>query len=509
MRSGRTIAALTAALIASLTLGASAAGAAAPGPDAIAFQVDPAHDGALATGGPQPPLQQRWIRQFDTNLSYPLIVGGRVYVTSGPPGLWSGGTLYALDLATGQTLWSAPTPGTASTSHPAYDAGRVFVVGWDGSAEAYSAATGAVLWSSAIPTAYADASLPVAANGRLAYGAATTSDHQQTGALDEADGHVVWTAVSDAADRGTPATDGTTLFAASNGPNVDALALASGGAVWGYHPGGDGGGTASAVLADGRLFVSIEGDQGDADVFNASTGALIGNGAWDVPPAVSGSTGVFSYQGHVRAQDVQTGASLWTFTGDGSLVSAPVIGGDVVYLGSATGRLYALSLSSGAVLWSGEADGTIGVPQPHNAYDVANLQPGDGYLLVPLAGGALEAFAGSGGSSGQTGGSGSSTSAGSTTAHAPSRRSRPTIRVVIRVRRAPATVRLTLRATIGRHRRAVLARAVRHVRRTGRVVVRLAFRLPRGFRGSSAVLVVTEQTRARTVRSVRQVRLPR
>ncbi|MDQ6776103.1 MAG: hypothetical protein M3071_07770 [Actinomycetota bacterium] len=82
----------------------------------VAYQMDAQHDGNLTSVPLTPPLAKQWSETFGNGLSYPLVVNGIVYVSAGPTGGPSGAsTLYAINEATGVTLWSR-TLGSASTA---------------------------------------------------------------------------------------------------------------------------------------------------------------------------------------------------------------------------------------------------------------------------------------------------------------------------------------------------------------------------------------------------------
>lgn len=88
---------------------------------AVAYQLDPAHDG-FQTGDPiTTPLSKVWSDSITGSISYPLIVNGVVYVTVGSS---SGSTLEAIDQATGATLWSHGLGGSFGTPGPAYAGGQ-------------------------------------------------------------------------------------------------------------------------------------------------------------------------------------------------------------------------------------------------------------------------------------------------------------------------------------------------------------------------------------------------
>lgn len=75
----------------------------------------------------------------------------------------------------------------------------------------------------------------------------------------------------------------------------------------------------------------------------------------------------------VVALDLETGALAWQAALGGSVEAAPVVGPDgVVYVGCYDWRLYALSPTAGAVLWSFRASQSIVVP-PALAADRSGL----------------------------------------------------------------------------------------------------------------------------------------
>ena len=117
---------------------------------AVAYQIDATHSGAQFDSV-TPPLTQRWSRDLGGQISYPLIAGGRIFVTVTNPNT-TGTTLYALDETNGASLWGPiDLGGSRHWSNAAYDNGRVFVVNHDGVLRAFDAASGALLWSKQLP----------------------------------------------------------------------------------------------------------------------------------------------------------------------------------------------------------------------------------------------------------------------------------------------------------------------------------------------------------------------
>jgi outer membrane protein assembly factor BamB len=131
---------------------------------AVAYQIDAAHSGAQFDSV-TPPLTQRWSRDLGGQISYPLIAGGRIFVTVANQNSY-GTKLYALDETSGATLWGpVDLGGTYNWSNAAYDSGHVFVVNYDGLLRAFDAASGALQWSKQLPEQYSFDSPPTASGG--------------------------------------------------------------------------------------------------------------------------------------------------------------------------------------------------------------------------------------------------------------------------------------------------------------------------------------------------------
>jgi outer membrane protein assembly factor BamB len=80
------------------------------------------------------------------------------------------------------------------------------------------------------------------------------------------------------------------------------------------------------------------------------------------------------------------------FTGDGHLSSAPIVIGQVVFVGSTSGDLYALDASTGVQLWGVLIGSAISAPDESGvSTPLTGLGAGEGYLVVP-AGSAVTAW---------------------------------------------------------------------------------------------------------------------
>jgi outer membrane protein assembly factor BamB len=377
----------------------SAAIAAAPGADAlsthssfaVAYQINQAHTGLQQDELLRPPLTRRWSHTFPSSVSYPLLASGKVFVTVRNVSQY-GTTLYALDEATGSTVWSRPIPGTYYWSNAAYEAGRVFVVNFDGVLQAFSAQDGSTIWTRQLPGQYAFSSAPVASNGVVYLGGAGSGGTLY--AVSAVTGQVLWTRSVANGDHSSPALSRTSVFVSYAGPQVYAFNRSNGAPLWHYDSGSAGGGGKTAVLAPGdRLYTR---DFGGSFVFDASSGEIVDTFGSSTAPAFADGAGLFLYNDAIEARDAVSGSLLWTFQGDGQLSSAPIIvksqSGTHVYEGSSSGMLYALDLADGSVAWSANVGAGVLGPDEHNvSQPLTGLAAGENLLVVP-AGNLLVAY---------------------------------------------------------------------------------------------------------------------
>lgn len=346
--------------------------------DSVAYQLDPAHRGGFATSL-ELPLVRRWtldvpIPSTNPVFSYPVIVDGRVYFTSF---VWGGPSyLYAVDLHTGSILWGPKEiGGNGHFSAPAYDNGRVFTVGSEGDVYAFDAVTGAQQWVAT--TAPTDAA-PTAADGQV-----YVTSSGALFALRQTDGQRQWLRLIESGNHSSPAVADGRVVVSHVCHHV--YAFEPNGTLSWYHQGpyyGAGGRT--AAIHNGRVYARCSLDEDDL-VLDLTDGSTLGSFQADPIPAFSGGVGVFLDDGTLRAIELATNETRWSFTGDGELTSAPLIVGDHVYIGSWPGNLFALQLSSGQVAWSTNVGANIPPPEESNSTaPLAGFGVSDGILLVPV-----------------------------------------------------------------------------------------------------------------------------
>lgn len=168
----------------------SAVARADPADQSVAYQGSPTHAGFTANAGLTAPLAQAWAVTLDGATSYPLIVNGVVYVTT------ANDTLYALNQATGATLWSRDIAGTYFWSALAYDAGQLFSVNVDGALRAHDPQTGSVRWTKQL--GFMDAA-PTAVDGTV-----YVSTNNVLQALRASDGTQRWAESVNGGDQSSP-----------------------------------------------------------------------------------------------------------------------------------------------------------------------------------------------------------------------------------------------------------------------------------------------------------------
>jgi outer membrane protein assembly factor BamB len=349
----------------------------------VAYQMDYAHSGRVVfSGSISFPGSPTWSVTLNGSISYPLIAGGRVYVTTtNPGGSGYGSSLYALDKQTGNIVWGPIyIQGYSPRSGLAYDNGKVFVIDPNGLLKAFNAATGDLLWSSQMPYQYDFSSPPTAVNGIVYVGGAGSGGTLY--AVDAANGNILWTASVEGGAQSSPAvsSDGIFVTYPCQAYKFDPL---TGAALWHYSGGCSGGGGRTPAYANGRLYMR-DWTNPLGLIFNSSTGGMVGNFTATPIPAFTTSTGYFLDSGTLKGIDLSSNAVLWSFVGDGTLVSAPIIINDIVVVGSSSGNVYALDANTSVQKWSGSTGSPIAAPDEHNASEpLTGLGAGEGYLVVP------------------------------------------------------------------------------------------------------------------------------
>ena len=355
----------------------------------VAYQIDYAHSGySYFSSGVTFPGSPSWSATLNGAISYPLIADGKVFVTTSRVDS-SGGygtSLYALDERTGAAVWGPiAISGTYFWSGHAFDHGKIFVINFDGLLRSFDAATGQPGWSIKLPGQYAFSAPPTAVNGIVYLGGAGSGGTLY--AVDESNGTVIWTSGVMNGDMSSPtvSTDGVFVSYPCQVYKFDPL---TGSSLWHYSGACEGGGGKTSVYANGLLYVRDSSDE----IFNAATGSMTGSFNAGPAPAFSAQYGFFQSSGTLTGIDLSTRQVLWSFAGDGNLVSAPVVINQSVIVGSGSGNVYAVNAATGALMWTGKAAAGISRPDEQNvSQPLTGFGAGEGYLIVP-AGNTLTAW---------------------------------------------------------------------------------------------------------------------
>lgn len=353
-----------------------------PADQARNFQIDATHTGSVTSPDLIPPLKQRWVVNFGQPISYPLIADGRVFVTVKDPA-GNGTNLFALDPTNGAILWSSPLGGTSWWSGSCYENGRVFALNGSGLLRAFDAATGTLIWSALIGGSIENAP-PTAFQGVI-----YVSVHSKVVAVNADTGAVIWTKSVINGDTSSPAVTNDGLWVSYSCPNVYKLNPATGEQMWFYTQGCSGGGGKTPALHQGRLYVRDFQDM----IFNAQDGTILGSFNAKNNPVFLGSSGFFlngpdgfGSFGTLEARDINTNSLRWIFNGDGQLQSAVLVANGYVYVGSASGKLYAINGAFGQLAWETTAGTSIPYVDEHNvSQPTTGFAAAEGLLVVPTS----------------------------------------------------------------------------------------------------------------------------
>ena len=346
---------------------------------ASTYHGNPLHTGSVRADSLSGDLVARWTRDLGGNVSYPVVAEGKVFVSVANASGY-GTKLHALDLATGATAWGPiDLGGTYWWSASTYEAGRLFVLSYDGILRALDAATGAQQWIVDLPGQWAFTSAPTAWKG-VVYTAGAGSGGTVY-AVSAATGSVLWTSSVVNGDYSSPVATDFGIFVSYSCPNVHALDPATGTQLWRYTDGCSGGGGKTAALAPNGLYVR---DYGGDIVLDPKYGTLTGTFSAGPIPAFAGTSGWFLNGSVLEGRDLASGTVMWTFTGDGGLSTAPVHANGIVYVGSSSGNVYALRGATGEVVRTVNAGSAIPAPDEQNvSQPLTGMAVGQGHLVVP------------------------------------------------------------------------------------------------------------------------------
>lgn len=285
-------------------------------------------------------------------------------------------------------LWSATltTSSSVFSSSPVVAAGIAYVVVPGASSsvashlKAFSATTGALLWSKTInypsmcPYAAQEGMTcepAVAGDVVLVVGSYVTANSTQwtVQAFNARTGASLWT-LKPLNDFLTLATNGNIVYVAG-GAGIEAVSAATGKVIW-TTVASEAIPSGAPAIADGRLYLITEQLDGSADlnIFNSATGAALTmvplpTGTSGAPPVADNGRVLLTVEpagvvpagpptGHLIALDGTTGATLWNANlkwASDVIVGRPVSTGSLIVAGDQSGTAAALDPATGRQVW--------------------------------------------------------------------------------------------------------------------------------------------------------------
>jgi outer membrane protein assembly factor BamB len=298
-----------------------------------------------------------WQTKVSSTWLMPPVLGDEMLYTGSGDGV-----LYALDVNTGQQIWS--TGGFGQLENSGAVAGEILVVGgYDQRVRALDSHTGEVLWSFST-SSFVQASPLIVED--LVY---IATDHALY-ALDLTSGQLQWeTATGDEdAYMGAPAYEDGVIYT-TGGKVILAVDSTSGEELWRIQKN-----DAFTSLAVANQMIYVGNFDGSFYAFDQETGEerwkFEEEGIFWAGPAIEGNTVYTGNENIVYALNAQTGEQLWSFEAGSKSVSEPTVSDGVVYVSDSSHEfprgprhLYALDAATGDELWTFETVATF-LPAP-------------------------------------------------------------------------------------------------------------------------------------------------
>ncbi|MEX0754255.1 MAG: PQQ-binding-like beta-propeller repeat protein [Actinomycetota bacterium] len=335
------------------------------------FQRDAAHTGSGE--GPEPPYRIAWefpVERVNQRGASPAVIAGGLVVTVGPD------AVHALDIATGDEVWSVPRePGPPVAPAIVADGDRSLLVYTEG---------GGIEDPSGTPT-------PGPTTDAEDEG--DQADRSTVLAIDLENQRLAWKLPYEleGAAEASPVIEGDTVLVGDTEGTLAALDAATGVERWKASAGGE---VLRPPAADGdHVVLSLrEGEEvqptvsafdlGDGErVWSVSPSVAAANPFTTIPSISGGRVYLGSFDRVVRALSLEDGGEMWTNAGSFrsyAPITAPAVIGDELYLGDDAGGLHRFAAATGEIAWSHALNAgiTFGAPVVVGSVVVVGLDDG-------------------------------------------------------------------------------------------------------------------------------------
>lgn len=253
------------------------------------------------------------------------------------------GTIYAVDAYRGLITWTCQISTASIVSSPTVVDGIIFIGSTDGRIYALNQTSGAPIWD--FPTNGPINSSPAVFNGKVFCG----SDDGRIYAINETLGTMIWYFETSSSIVSTPAVVDGMVFVGSTDDILYALDESSGLPIWDFHTGGP---ILSSPAVDSTKSIVVIGSE-DGFVYALSetnglplwsfnTGSTIGTSS----PAVSSDGLIYigAANGNIYCINETNGGEIWSFSTGSPIDSSPSLSDEHVFFGSSNGDFYCFGL---------------------------------------------------------------------------------------------------------------------------------------------------------------------
>ena len=294
--------------------------------------------GATETGGGVVAVdadsgQTVWRRPLDGFVAGgPTVVADTLYAAVGG----ETGELVALDTETGTPRWRLSTGSIRSA--PTVVDGVVYAGSYDHTLYAVDAATGDVVWT-VTPEGYG-LTAPTVVDGTVYVGSGRPG---RLLAVDAADGTVEWATRTAGWVRSAPTVVDGVVYAGDDGGKLSAVATDTGVPVWQYDA--DDTVATAVTVADDTVYVGSDdgrlhavADENGTPVWRHQTGAPV-----SAAPTVAADRVYVGTNESLHVVDAAAGTTVWELQTDAPVHAAPTVADGTVYTADEQGELYALA----------------------------------------------------------------------------------------------------------------------------------------------------------------------